>query len=112
MDRELLKGHLPVLVLGMLSERPRHGYALCREIQARKPAGLKLGEGTLYPLLHRLEEEGCIRARWETSPAGKARKVYRVTPKGRRRIAAHARDMQQLLGVFSDLLGKDWAPQS
>lgn len=56
----LLKGTTPGLVLALLAERPRHGYDLARELAARSAGALAPGQGTLYPLLHRLEREGLI----------------------------------------------------
>lgn len=96
MDRELLRGHLPVLVLAIVAEQPIHGYALAKQIKLRGGNLLKMGEGTLYPLLYRLESQGLIRAAWETGPTGKERKVYSVTKAGHRKIAEGRRDWQSL----------------
>lgn len=108
MNKEVLKGHLPVLVLAMLAERPRHGYAICKELKDRATGTLRLGEGTLYPLLYRLERQGEIRGEWETGQSGKPRKVYHVTASGRRQIRAHKTDLNVLVRLFTDVLGKDW----
>lgn len=107
MDKELLRGHLPVLVLAIVAERPIHGYALAKEIKLRGGSLLKMGEGTLYPLLYRLENQGFVRSEWETGPTGKERKVYRITRAGRRRIAEGRRDWQalsKLVGCFLEPL--------
>jgi len=109
MNKETLKGHLPVLVLGILAEQPRHGYALCNEIKARAAGILQLGEGTLYPLLHRLEHRGHVRGEWQTGPRGKSLKVYHVTRRGQRLIRAHQADWQSLARLFKQFVGKDWA---
>ncbi len=109
MDKETLKGHLPVLVLGVLSERPRHGYSICKEVKARGTGLLRLGEGTLYPLLHRLERQGHIRGEWQTGAHGKALKIYRITRSGRKLIRAHQGEWDSLARLFKRFLGKRWA---
>jgi PadR family transcriptional regulator, regulatory protein PadR len=109
MKKELLKGHLPVLILGMLDQQPLHGYGLCQALAERGAAKWKLGEGTIYPLLHRLERQGHLRSSWVDGQNGKSRKVYRVTPSGRRLIAQHTRDWRQIAGMFTAVLGEEWA---
>lgn len=109
MDKEVLRGHLPALVLGILAEQPRHGYAVCQEIRRRSPRALKVGEGTVYPLLYRLEQQGRIRGKWEDGPNGKPRKVYRVTASGRRMLKAHKTDWEMLGRAFREFLGEGWA---
>ena len=108
MEKEVLKGHLPILILGILAKRPLHGYALCEEIKALCSPGLSLGEGTLYPLLYRLERQGHLRSEWEESPSGKERKVYRVTRSGRKLIQSHREDWRTLSAAFQTILGEDW----
>jgi PadR family transcriptional regulator PadR len=109
MEKEILKGHLPILILGILEKRPLHGYALCEEIKASCAPGLSLGEGTIYPLLYRLERQGRLRGKWEQSPSGKERKVYHVTRSGRKMIQAHSKDWRTLSEAFQSILGEDWA---
>ena len=100
---------VPALVLGLLAEEPRHGYAICKAIRERSPEALKIGEGTIYPLLYRLEQQGRIRGRWETGPGGKPRKVYRVTASGRKMLKAHKTDWQLLSRAFREFCGEGWA---
>lgn len=85
--RQLKKGALEMLVLRLLAGRPCHGYELL--LRLRESSGLlALKEGTLYPILYRLEDEGCIASAWQ-SPTGEAggpktpRKVYTITAAGR-----------------------------
>ena len=108
MDEQLLKGHLPVLVLGIIEEAPVHGYALAKEIKRRGGRLLKTGEGTLYPLLYRLESQGLIASAWEIGPTGRDRKVYRITQAGRRRIAEGRADWLRLCNLMREFLGKEW----
>src|SRR5436309_10048598 len=88
LERELLKGNTPTLVLAVLRDGPLHGYAIARAIERRSagstPGGwaLKCKEGTLYPALHALEREGLISGEWLEAESGRGRKVYRLTPAG------------------------------
>lgn len=109
MDDQILRGHLPLLVLGLIGEEPRHGYGLAREIKRRGGTALRLGEGTLYPLLHRLERQGLIRARWEDGPRGKPRKVYRLCAAGRRRLQSGRNDWNALNRLVAEFLGPEWS---
>lgn len=109
MEKELLKGHLPVLVLGILSERSLHGYAICQLVKDRCAPALRLGEGTLYPLLRRLEKKGQIQAVWESTPNGKERKVYHLTDAGNAEIQKHKSEWSQLQKLYGELLGPSWA---
>jgi PadR family transcriptional regulator, regulatory protein PadR len=109
MNKEILKGHLPVLVLGIVSEQPMHGYAICQAIKEKGGDKLALGEGTIYPLLYRLEKQGYLAARWQTGEHNKPRKVYHITKTGQKLISAHQADWQLLSKLFIDLMGKGWA---
>lgn len=86
-----------------------HGYAICRQLAEQCGESLELGEGTIYPLLHRLEEQQAIAAEWQEQPNGKPRKIYRITRIGRKMISAHQADWQNLMQVFGDVLGKGWS---
>jgi len=109
MNKELLKGHLPILILGLLDEQPLHGYALCETLASRGAAQLQLSEGTVYPLLHRLERQGHVRSKWEAGTGGKPRKIYSITASGKKQIAQHKADWQELLGLYQLILGKRYA---
>ncbi len=86
-DRELQKGGVPTLILAVLSDAPRHGYAIAREIERRSRNALKAGEGSLYPALRALENDGLVAGAWEIQPSGPARKVYSLTDDGRAELA-------------------------
>lgn len=74
------------LVLGLLERRPLYGYELVQE--ALRRGRLRWEEGTLYPLLHRMEREGLLSARWQKAPTGKDRRYYRLSRKGKASLAA------------------------
>ena len=85
MRGEALKGHLDLLLLAALAERPAHGYAVVERLRERSAGAFDLPEGTLYPALHRLEASGLVASRW-SEPEGRRRRVYQLTAKGRRRL--------------------------
>src|SRR5208282_817798 len=84
-----LQGSLDLLVLKILSRRPRlHGYAIMSAIQDRSGEVLRAEEGSLYPALHRMEEGGWIRAEWITKDGGRRARVYQLTPTGKKQLGA------------------------
>ncbi len=87
-DRSLLRGAATTLVMLILGDTPCYGYQLVQEIRRRSASMFAFGEGTIYPLLYTLEDAGCIAGRWEAGTGGRPRKVYSLTPKGRKRLAA------------------------
>jgi len=107
--RELLKGHLPALVLAVLDEEPMHGYALCRRIRERGGDALRMGEGTLYPLLYRLESRGLVTAKWERDEYPRPRKVYRVTGRGKRYLEAQRAEWTSLFAAIRNIMGEEWS---
>ncbi len=84
-----LQGSLDLLVLKILSRRPRlHGYAIMSAIQDRSGEVLRAEEGSLYPALHRMEEAGWIRATWVTKEGGRRAREYQLTAGGRKQLGA------------------------
>ena len=85
---DALQGSLDLLVLKILSRRPRlHGYLLMSAIQDRSGDVLRVEEGSLYPALHRMEEAGWIRAEWITKDGGRRARVYELTAAGKKQLA-------------------------
>jgi len=82
---DFLAGTLRVLILSELAQGPSYGYAIAKAIDAATGGELVVRPESLYPVLHRLEQEGLLNARWEEAGGGRPRKVYHLTPKGRRR---------------------------
>ena len=90
--RDSLQGSLDLMVLKILSRRPRlHGYAIMTAIQEMSEEVLRVEEGSLYPALHRMEEAGWIRAAWVTKESGRRARVYDLTATGRKQLADEAR---------------------
>jgi PadR family transcriptional regulator PadR len=85
MRAEVLKGHLDLLLLAAVRDRPAHGYAIAETLRARSDGAFNLPEGTLYPALHRLERAGLLTSRWSEA-SGRRRRVYQLTVKGQRAV--------------------------
>ena len=82
-----LQGSLDLLVLKILSRRPRlHGYAIMTAIQSMSGEVLRAEEGSLYPALHRMEEAGWIRAEWVTTETGRRARLYELTRAGTKQL--------------------------
>jgi PadR family transcriptional regulator PadR len=85
---ELLQGTLDLLILRTLATGPTHGHAIAKHIQRTSEDLLQVETGSLYPALHRLEAKGWIAASWDLSEKGKRARYYRLTPLGRKQLAA------------------------
>jgi PadR family transcriptional regulator PadR len=91
-ERELLKGVLPLAVMKLLKRRTMYGYELVTEVARRSDGVLSLGQSTLYPLLYNLEAQGLVKSEWQAAESGRDRKYYKLTDEGLRRLE---RDMTQ-----------------
>jgi len=98
---DLLQGTLDVLILRTLRGGPAHGHAIAKYIQRTSEELLQVETGSLYPALHRLEAKGWVAASWELSDKGKRAKYYRLTPTGRKQLAAE----QSKWSAFSRAVG-------
>lgn len=78
--RDLLRGSLELMVLSILAEEPKYGYLIQKKIRQSSDDQVKLPAGTMYPLLHRLEDDGLINSGWDDS-TGRKRKWYQLTTK-------------------------------
>ena len=81
---ELPQGTLDLLVLKVVALGPLHGWGIAKKIQVLSDEELSVGQGSLYPALHRLEHQGWIDAEWSISELGRRAKYYKLTPSGRR----------------------------
>src|SRR5579862_7558302 len=100
---EILQGTLDLIVLQTLRWGPRHGYGIAQAIRAGSRDLLKVDTGSLYPALHRLERQGAIAARWELSENKQRARVYRLTPAGRKQLAAERSRWEQLSDAIARL---------
>jgi PadR family transcriptional regulator PadR len=83
-NRDLSKGSAELLVLTLLEARPRHGYDIGKLIEERTKGQIRFRIGSLYPILFRLEDRGLIAGRWLEKPGERRRRLYRLTPAGRK----------------------------
>jgi transcriptional regulator len=105
MEGEMLKGHLDMIVLAVMAAGPAHGYAVIEEIKRRSGEAFDLPEGTVYPVLHRLEAAGLLSSRWQTAESGRRRRVYALTKRGSRALADHRALWRKFSGAIGGLLG-------
>ncbi len=100
-----LQGSLDLLVLKILSRRPRlHGYAIMSAIQAMSREVLQVEEGSLYPALHRMEEAGWILAEWITKNTGRRARLYELTAAGKKQLGAEESRWQAVTAAVNRLL--------
>ncbi|HEY4101040.1 MAG TPA: PadR family transcriptional regulator [Gemmatimonadales bacterium] len=85
---DLLQGTLDLLVLKALLLGPLHGWAISKRLRALSSDVLNVGQGSLYPALYRLEDEGWISAEWGISAEGRRAKIYTITALGKKRLTA------------------------
>lgn len=88
LQMSLLQGTLDLLVLRVVSAGPRHGYDIAKRIELLSREALKIGQGSLYPALHRLEERGFVKASWKVSETGRRARFYALSAAGKRELAA------------------------
>jgi len=104
-DRELKKGSAELLILSLAQDRPRHGYEIARLIEMRSGGALRFNVASLYPLLYRLEKRGWIRGRWVEKAGQRRRRFYRLTPAGRKVLAAQRRGWKQFVEAINQIAG-------
>jgi len=98
---ELLQGTLDMLILQTLRRGPEHGHGIGQAIGTRSDELLKVEAGSLYPALHRLERQGLIVSEWSTSENNQRAKYYKLTPAGRKQLAAEMSKWDLLVQAIS-----------
>ena len=104
-DRELKKGSAELLVLSLLEARARHGYEIGKLIDARSGGALHYNIASLYPLLYRLEKRGWIKGQWVEKSGQRRRRYYRLTPIGRRVLAAQRSGWKNFVMAINRIAG-------
>jgi PadR family transcriptional regulator PadR len=99
------KGTLPTLILVALVHEPSHGYRIAQRIKERSEGALDFKEGTLYPALHKLENDGLVES-WEGVEKGRPRRYYRITKSGRTMLAKDRAEWRQLSRAVTMILGE------
>jgi transcriptional regulator len=100
----MLHGTLDALILKTLVTGPRHGYAIARWLEETTDEMLTIEEGSLYPSLYRMERRGWIEAEWGTSELNRRAKLYRLTPRGRKHLAAQTAEWARFAAAVSKVL--------
>lgn len=103
--KELVAASSRPMVLSILSGGESYGYEILQHVSALSQGQVEWSDGMLYPVLHRLEGEGLIKSRWETADSGRRRKYYRLTARGKKRLA---QDRSSWLAVYGALT-QAWA---
>jgi DNA-binding PadR family transcriptional regulator len=106
-ERELKRGSLELIVLHLLEPGEAYGYEIVDKLTAQTDGSLGVTDGTLYPVLYRLERAGCVEVRWETPARGVPRKYYRLTDAGREELAALTREWTTFADAMARLLGQN-----
>jgi DNA-binding PadR family transcriptional regulator len=101
-NKDLIAASSTPLLLAILAEADSYGYAILQRVRELSGGRMEWTDGMLYPVLHRLERLGDIKARWEVAESGRDRKYYRITPQGRTRLAE---EREQWQAVNSTLQG-------
>ena len=104
---ELLKGTLDLLILKTLALEPRHGVGIADRIEQITRGTFQVKAGSLFPALHRLEQDGFIKGEWSTTPDGHRAKYYRITAAGQRQLAAEKRTWARIVVAIGQVLETD-----
>jgi len=102
---DLLQGTLDLLILKTLAEGPMHGWGISLRIQQVSEEVLQVNQGSLYPALHRLEQQGLIAAEWGSSENNRQAKFYELTRNGRKQLAEETRNWERLSTAVARVLG-------
>jgi PadR family transcriptional regulator, regulatory protein PadR len=103
-DRELKRGTLEMILLKLLMERPMYGYELVSNLEKRGGESFQLKEGTLYPVLYRLENDGYIESEWQTLERGVPRKYYHLSEKGKTHLTTLTNEWREFVNSVNLIL--------
>ena len=103
-DRELLRGSTNLLVLSVLEKENLYGYQMIKKLKMKSENVFEFQEGTLYPILHKLEEEGSISSYWDKTTS-KKRKYYSITINGRKQLEVKKRDWKIFSTKINQVIG-------
>ena len=101
---DLVQGTLDLLLLKILALEPLHGWAVSQRLKQVSGDVLQVSDGSLYPALHKLEQEGWISAEWKTSELGRRAKFYSLTRLGRRQLAKESANWDRLSNAISHVI--------
>ena len=101
---DLVQGTLDLLILKILALEPMHGWAIGQRLRQVSGDALQVSDGSLYPALHKLEQEGWIKAQWKTSDLGRRAKYYELTAPGRKQLERERANWQRLSTAISAIV--------
>jgi PadR family transcriptional regulator PadR len=104
MDRELKRGTLEMVLLQLLSERPMYGYEITSALGERSNGAFDVSDGTLYPVLYRLEKSAFVEPYWQTPERGVPRKYYGITAAGHEELSRLRREWDSFAGAVTRLI--------
>ena len=102
---QLIKGITEPMILYLINEMPMYGYNIIKVLEQRTTGFFKLGGGTIYPALQRLEEKGLVKSRWQQTTKRQRRKYYQITETGRQFLASRLDEWRDLSTAVSMLVG-------
>jgi len=103
---DLVQGTLDLLILRVIELEPLHGWAIAQRIQQMSNDQLRVGQGSLYPALHKLEQQGWIEAEWKVSENNRRAKYYALTRAGRNALAKEAEQWERLSAAISLIVSR------
>ena len=101
---DLLQGTLDLLILQTIWQEPLHGWGIAKKIQVLSGEVLSVGQGSLYPALHRLEQQGWIAATWKDSDLGRPAKLYALTKEGKKQLERELQSWKRLSSAVELLI--------
>ena len=102
---DILQGTLDMLVMRALADEALHGYALVHRLRLISGDRLHIPQGSLYPALHRLENQGMLKSSWGPTSTGRDAKFYKLTAKGKKRLESEVADWKELAAAIAMVLG-------
>jgi PadR family transcriptional regulator PadR len=108
-NKELVGASTAVLVMGVLKRGPSYGYEIVRQINQQANDAMTWQEGTIYPVLHKLQRQGLVRSRWQEASTGRKRKYYSLTPAGHKALQAGTKQWEIFHQMILQLVGASHA---
>jgi len=105
-NKELIAASSKPLILSILAQQESYGYKIIKEVKRLSDNNIQWKDGMLYPVLHKLENEGMIESYWKISETGRKRKYYRIKPDGKQALESQKKQWQTVNSVFNQL----WEP--
>ncbi len=106
LSQKALSGNVETFILSVLEDAPSYGYEIVSALNERAPDLVSFGEGTVYPVLHRMEKKKLLEAFWQEGASARKRKYYRVTRSGKKSLADNLKEWRELAQAMEQITGK------